>query len=176
MERTERTVANPGTQQPLHFILDVDGVLTDGTFYYSVDGKIMKRFGADDHDALKLLIGKLDIHIISSDHRGFEITKKRVCDDMHLPLDFVESNNRMQWIRKYYDPNYVIYMGDGIFDPHVFRDVLYGIAPSNALLQTQRHADFVTQKKGGEGAVAEACLHILDIFYNAAPTEASYIL
>ena len=34
-------------------IFDVDGVLTDGTFFYSIDGKIMKRFGSHDAQAIK---------------------------------------------------------------------------------------------------------------------------
>ena len=37
---------------PKIFILDVDGVMTDGKFYYSAEGKIFKSFGADDSDAL----------------------------------------------------------------------------------------------------------------------------
>ena len=30
-----------------NLIIDIDGVMTDGKFYYSVDGKILKAFGAD---------------------------------------------------------------------------------------------------------------------------------
>ena len=41
--------------KPKVFILDVDGVLTDGGFYYSSEGKVLKKFGPDDNDALKLL-------------------------------------------------------------------------------------------------------------------------
>jgi len=37
------------------FIFDVDGVLTDGKFYYSENGKIMKIFGDADNDALSIL-------------------------------------------------------------------------------------------------------------------------
>ena len=36
-------------------VLDVDGVLTDCKFYYSESGKVLKVFGPDDNDALKLL-------------------------------------------------------------------------------------------------------------------------
>ena len=32
------------------FILDVDGVMTDGKFTYTVDGKISKVFVPDDSD------------------------------------------------------------------------------------------------------------------------------
>jgi len=37
------------------FILDVDGVMTTGQFFYTEDGKTMKVFGPDDHNALTLL-------------------------------------------------------------------------------------------------------------------------
>ena len=41
--------------KPKYFILDVDGVMTDGCFYYTEKGKIIKKFGADDSDAFKVL-------------------------------------------------------------------------------------------------------------------------
>ena len=43
------------TSTPNVFIFDVDGVLSDGKFYYSVDGKVLKVFGPDDHDALQIV-------------------------------------------------------------------------------------------------------------------------
>lgn len=166
MEGTEREIDRTSGMQPFHFILDVDGVLTDGTFYYSVEGKVMKRFGADDNDALKFIEDKMSIHVISGDHRGFEITKKRVVDDMGLKLDFVSTNKRIEWISERYDLQQVIYMGDGFFDHLVFKKVFYGIAPANALPHVQQYARFVTQKRGGEGAVAEACMHIDNFLVN----------
>ena len=35
-----------------NFILDVDGVMTTGQFFYTAGGKVMKVFGPDDSDAL----------------------------------------------------------------------------------------------------------------------------
>ena len=35
-------------------VSDVDGVLTDGSFYYDETGKCMKKFGRDDADSLKI--------------------------------------------------------------------------------------------------------------------------
>ncbi len=164
-------MSSASTSKPRHFIIDVDGVLTDGTFYYTTEGKVMKRFGADDNDALKLLTDKLSIHAISGDHRGFDITKKRVVDDMGIQLNFVSTDKRVEWICEHYNPHHVIYMGDGIFDHIVFNKIFYAIAPANALEQTKQHAHFVTQRRGGEGAVAEACLHILEKFFTRLMTD-----
>lgn len=151
--------------KPKIFIIDVDGVFTDGKYYYTAEGKIMKKFGPDDNDALSFLDGKLEIHAISGDKRGFPITKKRISEDMGLPLDLVSTFERADWIKQHYNPKEVIYMADGIYDPLVFREVAYSIAPANAFVTTKKEANFVTQARGGEGAVAEAVLHILDEFF-----------
>ncbi len=149
-----------------NFILDVDGVFTDGKFYYTVDGKMMKKFGPEDNDALSLLKDKLYLHAVSGDKNGFAITKRRIADDMKLPLDQVSTFERIEWIREKFDPEETIYMGDGMFDPLVFKHVAYSIAPANAFYKTKEQADFVTNARGGEGAVAEACLPILEKFFN----------
>ena len=47
--------------KPKVFLLDVDGVMTSGQFFYSNQGKVMKVFGPDDHDALSLLKPFLEI-------------------------------------------------------------------------------------------------------------------
>ncbi len=147
------------------FILDVDGVLTDGASYYTAEGKMFKKFGPDDHDAILLLKPHLEICVVTGDKRGFEITKKRVADDMKLPLHLVSTFERSQWIAERFDPSKTIYMGDGIFDARVFAAVAYGIAPANAFFTTKEKAHFVTTSCGGDSAVAEACLHILEKFF-----------
>lgn len=149
-----------------NFIVDVDGVLTTGQFFYGIDGKIMKVFGPDDNDALSLLKNKLNIHMISGDKRGFEITRKRVSEDMGFPLDLVSTFERASWIKEKFNLDETIYMGDGIYDILVFNEVFYSIAPNNAFYLAKEKANFVTFNKGGEGAVAEACLHIMEKFFD----------
>ena len=41
--------------KPQVFVIDVDGVMTDGSFLYNREEKFAKRFSSDDHDALTLL-------------------------------------------------------------------------------------------------------------------------
>jgi 3-deoxy-D-manno-octulosonate 8-phosphate phosphatase (KDO 8-P phosphatase) len=150
---------------PKHLILDVDGVMTTGQFLYTADGKAMKVFGADDNDALSLLKPHMDIRFVTGDKRGFAISKKRIEDDMGFSLDLVSTIRRIDWIKKQYDPQSVIYIGDGIFDHYVMREVGYSIAPANADTIAKQHARYVTIRSGGDRAVAEACLHILEKFF-----------
>tara|TARA_B100000674_G_scaffold497496_1_gene531486 strand:- start:1117 stop:1638 length:522 start_codon:yes stop_codon:yes gene_type:complete len=146
-------------------LFDVDGVLTTGHFIYNYDGKALKIFGPDDNDALSLLRPYLQIRFITGDKKGFEISRKRIVDDMNYPLDLVSTICRIDWIKDNFNPQEVIYMGDGIFDHYVMNEVAYSIAPANADTTAKSSADFVTFRAGGDRAVAEACLHIRAKFF-----------
>jgi len=151
--------------KPTTFVLDVDGVMTTGQFFYTARGKVVKIFGPDDHDALSLLQPYIDIRFVTGDKKGFTITKKRIVDDMGFQLDLVSTIRRIDWITEHFYPKKVIYMGDGIFDHYVMKKVGYAIAPANADQFAKQHAHFITHRSGGDRAVAEACLHILEKFF-----------
>ena len=147
------------------FILDVDGVMTTGQSLYSEAGKQMKVFGPDDNDALQLLNPHIEIRFVTGDRKGFSISNKRIKEDMGFNLDLVSTVNRIDWIKERYDPKEVIYMGDGIFDHYVMKEVGYSIAPKNADSLAKSSAHYITERNGGDRAVAEACLHLMDKFF-----------
>ena len=154
------------------FILDTDGVITTGQFFYTAEGKAMKVFGPDDNDALSLLKPYLETRFVTGDKKGYPISKKRISDDMKFKLDLVSTIHRVEWIKKRYNLAEVIYMGDGIFDHYVMQRVGYSIAPANADKLTASQANYVTKRSGGDRAVAEACLHILEEFFEPYNPEA----
>ena len=154
------------------FILDTDGVITTGQFFYTAEGKAMKVFGPDDNDALSLLKPYLETRFITGDKKGYPISKKRISDDMKFKLDLVSTIHRVEWIKERYNLAEVIYMGDGIFDHYVMQRVGYSIAPANADKLTASQANYVTKRSGGDRAVAEACLHILEEFFEPYNPEA----
>lgn len=135
--------------KPEVFILDVDGVMTTGQFFYTADGKVMKVFGADDNDGLSLLGGYMKIRFITGDKKGFPISKKRIVDDMGFQLDIVSTIRRVDWIAERYPLKSVIYMGDGIFDHYVMSKVGYSIAPANSDKNAKACASFITERSGG---------------------------
>ena len=151
--------------KPKVFMMDVDGVLTTGNFFYDLNGKIMKLFGPDDHDALLLLKKHIEIIFVTGDKKGYAISEKRIVKDMKMELYPVSTIDRVKWISKKYNLEEVIYMGDGIFDDKVFKAVGYSIATADAFYKTKILADFVTHCTGGNRAVAEATLHILEKFF-----------
>lgn len=155
----------PAGWAPKVLVLDVDGVMTTGHFLYTADGKAMKVFGPDDHDALALLKPHLAVRFVTGDKKGFAISAKRIVEDMRFPLDLVSTTQRAEWIAEHHPLADVAYMGDGIFDPWVMTRVGYAIAPGNADPGARAAAHFVTQRQGGDRAVAEACLHLLARFF-----------
>jgi 3-deoxy-D-manno-octulosonate 8-phosphate phosphatase (KDO 8-P phosphatase) len=149
------------------FILDVDGVMTTGQFLYTAKGKLMKIFGPDDNDGLGLLKPFVEIRFVTGDKKGYPNSQKRIEKDMHYKLDLVSTIKRIDWIKARYNPKEVIYMGDGIFDHYVMKEVGYSIATANSDAMAKAHANFVTERSGGDRAVAEACLHIMQKFFEA---------
>lgn len=149
-----------------NFILDVDGVLARTDLLYDAEGKKMKVFGPDDHDALNLLRDRLHIVFITGDKRGFGISKKRVVDDMQFELHLVSTMDRLHWLKENFNLKETIFMGDGIFDGEVFAEVGYSICPADGFYRTRQKANFVTETEGGRRAVAEACVHVLEKFFN----------
>lgn len=147
----------------LYFILDVDGVLTDGKFVYTQDGKIGKVFGAHDSDGLDIIRKYVNILFISSDKKGFEISNKRV-KDLGFKLHYVKNNERLNFTKKFGLPN-LIFMGDGIHDVEILKKSFYGISPKNAVNEAKQNSNFVTNNSGGNGAVFEACLHLKKKFF-----------
>lgn len=84
---------------------------------------------------------------------------------MGYPLSMVSTFQRIEWINERFDPMETIYMGDGIYDPLVFAGVGYSIAPANAFYNTKKYANHITQSNGGQGAVAEAVIHIIEFLF-----------
>ena len=152
-------------KKPKYFILDVDGVLTDGKFIYSDKGKKYKVFGPHDHDGLKIIKDLINIEFITADKNGYSITKRRIVNDMKFKLSLVSEKVRINYIEKKFGLKNIIYMGDGIFDAEILKKSLYGIAPKNSRLEARQSADFITESNSGEGAVLDACLKVKNKFF-----------
>lgn len=157
-----------------HFFIDVDGVMTDGSFFYSAEGKVFKRFGPEDADALQVLRRYLTIEFVTADFRGLEISRTRIEKDMGFPLTLVPSSKRLEWISSMNPLGKSAYIGDSFADVPILQNVALGISTSNGSAYAQRVASFVTTNPGGSGAVAEACFMIANKL-GLTPKEFSFL-
>src|SRR5210317_1758657 len=97
-------------KKPKIVIIDVDGVMTTGHFFYSKLGKVFKIFGPHDTDGLNLIKKKIKILFVTADKKGFGISKKRIVDDLGYKLIYSHHDKRYELIKKYGFEN-VIYIG-----------------------------------------------------------------
>ena len=141
-------------------VTDVDGVLTDGGFYYSSEGKILKKFGPHDSDGFAILkeAGIKPI-AITADKRGFPISEKRL-NDMHVDIFLVPADTRFSWLCKNFKLEETIFVGDGYFDIPCIQGAKLGVAPRNAPALVRERADFVTKASGGNGVIFELALRL----------------
>ena len=142
-------------------VTDVDGVLTNGKFYYSDKGKLLKEFGPHDGDGAKILRAEgIEIKAITADLRGFQITKKRL-DHMGIQLELVPEKDRLKWMNDNNDLLSTAFIGDGLYDIPVMKDCVLSFAPNNALDLTKKFATITTKASGGEGVLLEVAFEIL---------------
>ena len=144
-----------------NFVLDVDGCLNNGVIYWGADGKPFKAFGNYDHDGLKMLRKHLNIEFITADKAGWDISYSRIVEHMKFNLTLVPEASRYAFVEKF-NFEETVYMGDGFYDAPIIKSAALGIAPAQARKEARNAADFITPSNGGEGAVMDACLYILD--------------
>lgn len=145
-------------------IFDVDGILTDGTLYYSDSEQDFKGFHVHDGLGLKLLQKSgVGIAIISS-HQS-PMLKRRLrdlgIDDVHLGQE-KKLPAYEQLLAKYQlTDNDVSYAGDDLPDLALIRRANLGITVANAPSIIKHYADWITNHNGGAGAVREMCEFIM---------------
>jgi 3-deoxy-D-manno-octulosonate 8-phosphate phosphatase (KDO 8-P phosphatase) len=145
-----------------YLISDVDGVLTCGGHYYSKEGKIIKRFGGNDADALKVLREKFvdNIIFITSDKIGFDISKRRI-DDMGYQLIFVgRKEDRIKYLSSL--DGDTIFIGDGIFDSEAYGSVKTSFCLKDSTPQAKRKATYILPTTAGNNVFS----HLLEVFEN----------
>ena len=152
--------------RPKAVVFDVDGVMTTGQFIYSENGKAFKIFGAHDNDGLKMLQPYVAILFVTADKRGFNISYKRIVEDMKQELVLVGETERSDYLESRFGLANIIYMGDGIYDAPILQKCGYGIAPHNARKEAISSAKFITESNSGNGAVLDACIQIIKTFFS----------
>ncbi|MFT5592638.1 MAG: 3-deoxy-D-manno-octulosonate 8-phosphate phosphatase (KDO 8-P phosphatase) [Oceanicoccus sp.] len=139
-------------------IFDVDGVLTDGTLVYGVNGEELKHFNVKDGVGIKLLeTYGIRVAIISA--KDSAPLRKRISDlgISHVYLackDKVAALNALTSKLKL-ENDQVAYCGDDVIDLKVMKEIGLAIAPSDAYEMVKKHAHYVTNALGGKGVARE---------------------
>ncbi|MGL6097636.1 MAG: KdsC family phosphatase [Fimbriiglobus sp.] len=139
-------------------LLDVDGVLTDGSVVYTDDGRELKRFHVRDGTGLKLWrAAGMRVAVVSGrasvavDRRAAELGAAPVLqgrDDKAAALAEVLAATGLTADR-------VCAVGDDLIDLPVLGAVGVAVAVADACPEVRAVADYVTITPGGRGAVRE---------------------
>ena len=142
--------------------LDIDGVLTDGTFIWGPNGEEYKQFSFSDVMGISLaskagiifaLISGEDNVLIDRFAEKMKIVDvSKGCKDKAAAL--------ISFSKKYeLELNQICFMGDDVNDIGALEIAGLSAAPANAHKSVKQKAALITEKSGGQGAVRE----LLDI-------------
>ena len=162
-------------------ILDVDGVLTDGSIIYDDNNVETKIFSVKDGLGIRLLM-EAGINLCIATGRSSNALNNR-CKNLGIVHIFDGVSDKAAILDLIIDrvgvsAHEVAFIGDDLPDLALMQMVGLSIAVADAHKTVLENADMVTTAKGGAGAVREACEailkaqglweNILERFYNAS--------
>ena len=145
--------------------LDVDGVLSDGSVYFTAQGDEIKAFSILDGQGIKSL-QKYGIIVAIITGRNSPLTARRAKD---LGIEHITQGREDKKIalnellsQLNISEENVAYVGDDLPDLSAIKYVGLGITVPNGHNFVKEHADWCTDKAGGSGAVREVADLILE--------------
>ena len=146
------------------FVFDVDGVMTDGGIIPTLDGDFVRRYNAKDGYALAYAVKRgYRVGIITG---GRGRTLENRLRMLGIRDYYVDCMDKIAALREYLaregvDPRHTVYMGDDIPDLECLREVGIPVCPADAAPEVLEVARYVSQFRGGEGAVRDIVEQVL---------------
>ena len=145
-------------------LLDVDGVLTDGSIIYNDDGRETKIFNARDGFGIRLVMqAGITVGIVTG--RSSEALRHR-CENLGIQYLFDGVQDKAAMLDKIVtqtgvEAEHAAFMGDDLPDLPLMKRTGLSIAVADAHELVRQKADWTTQASGGHGAVREVCEALL---------------
>ncbi|MGB5158129.1 KdsC family phosphatase [Desulfobacterium sp. N47] len=145
-------------------LLDVDGVMTDGTIIYDDNNIQTQTFHVRDGLGIRLLmLAGIEVGVITG--RKSEALHHR-CKNLHIGYIYDNVKNKVEILHEIIaktgiNADDIAYMGDDLPDISIMKEVGIPIAVANAHEIIIEISHIVTSAKGGAGAIREICEAIL---------------
>lgn len=153
------------TNRITHVVLDVDGVFTDGTVFYSREGELAKQFDMRDGMGLEILREHgVEVLVMTSEQSELvaQRMKKLKIEEVYLGVKDKYALLQHLLINKSIELSNIAYLGDDVNDLANMCSVGWSITPNNATSTAKQHADVILTAQSGGGAIREACEFILN--------------
>ena len=147
-------------------LTDVDGVLTDGSRYYSEKEEVIKKFHVRDSMGINLLL-RNEIKTIIITKENSLIVKKwsKEMNVSKLLMRIKNKESELPKICKFYKirKNEIAYIGDDVNDIDLLTKVGFSACPQDSIDKVKKVVDYVCGLDGGKGAFREIADLILSI-------------
>jgi 3-deoxy-D-manno-octulosonate 8-phosphate phosphatase (KDO 8-P phosphatase) len=141
-------------------IFDVDGVLTDGTLYYSERGEELKAFNIRDGQGMKMLAGTGVRLAILSGRRSAALAQRAA--NLGIDLLYQGIDDKLAAFRELsgklgLSAEQCGFVGDDLIDLPVLARCGFAASVADAAPQVLARVHYVTRAAGGRGAAREVC-------------------
>ena len=139
-------------------VTDIDGVWTDAKMHYTNDGDFMKSFSTYDGMAVQILREKgLETVIITSENSKIVLERAKKLKIKNIVLNEKNKLKKLKEIcaSKKISLKEVAYIGDDLNDVEVLENVGLSALSNNSPIKDKVNVDYVTVRKGGDGAFRE---------------------
>ena len=139
-------------------ITDIDGVLTDGSLYYSENGETLKYFNVKDGLGIKMLLAcGIQVAVLSG---GDTPILRRRINDLGIPFFQLGKMSKKQACLDLMRQAGVcaeetVFLGDDTLDLPAFEVCGLAVAVGDAFDYIKQQADIVLTRKGGYSAFRE---------------------
>ena len=146
-------------------ISDIDGVWTNGSFYYTFEGDSIRKFTTKDSYGVRLCqLMEIPILVISTEENLMVEQRMKKLNVKHVKFGI---RNKLKSIARYCEQkninlSEVAYLGDDMNDYHLLGKLGLFACPADAYPKIRENADIVLDTKGGEGAFREFVESILE--------------
>jgi 3-deoxy-D-manno-octulosonate 8-phosphate phosphatase (KDO 8-P phosphatase) len=154
--------------------IDVDGVLTDGTFWWGPDGQEWKRFSFRDVMGIsRAKRAGLTFALISGEDTPLvdRFAEKLGIDDVFKGCTDKAAALREFARRHDLQLSAIAFMGDDVNDLDAMKLAGLPAAPANADRVVREPAKLVSQYDGGRGAVRELVEHVMNVVEDCPGTQ-----
>lgn len=168
-------IVNPQHPGTTLFVVDCDGILTDGRHYYNKHGKKFKSYGSYDKEAIRFITDyrRDEIFFVSDDKAGWDITETRL---LHLHNN-IQNNHKISFDNKSAEERYelvkkainredrfkfienVVFIGDSLSDIKSMSLATWVGTTNNAPEYIHLYTDYVSKYEGGKGGFADIVFH-----------------
>ena len=149
---------------PKLIITDIDGVWTDGSMYYDQTGNEQKRFHTyDSAGVLFARLLKIPVAIITGEDTEIVNRRAKKLNVEYLFQGIKDKVAVVESICRELNISFqeCAFIGDDINDVLLLQKVGLSASPQNAPEYVKSNSNYITQKKGGEGAFREFVEYIL---------------